>query len=179
MTGPSDVAADKDSGVARTDAARVAAHLEAIRRVLRDAAWAEARRHSISVTAPQLHALQILVEHLRDTGSGLSLSDLSQRMGLAHSTVSGIVSRLEARNLLQRTTPPDDRRFSLIELTTPAMEWVEHDLPASRRSPLAAGLAKASAEERTAILDGLAALERLLAGGSAQAGLKRRSAGRT
>jgi DNA-binding IclR family transcriptional regulator len=44
-----------------------------------------------------VHALQVLVDEMRDRGSRLSLSELSRRMGLAHSTVSGIVTRLERR----------------------------------------------------------------------------------
>jgi hypothetical protein len=147
---------------ARDDAAGIAGHLETIRRILREAAWEEARRYPISVTAPQINALRLIVEHQRDTGTGLSLSELSRRMGLAHSTASGIVTRLENRNLLRRTTHPDDRRISLIELPKPAMDWVEHDLAASRLNPLTAAIIAATADERHAILNGLAALERLL-----------------
>lgn len=155
MTAPSD-------DTTHDDAVSISTHLEVIRRVLRDAAWAEARHYSISVTAPQVQALQAVVEHMRQTGTGISLSELSQRMGLAHSTTSGIVTRLENRNLLRRTTNPADRRFSLIELTRPAMDWVEHDLPASRITPLVAAVAQASPDERASIVNALALLERLL-----------------
>ncbi len=150
------------------DAARVAGHLEAVRRVLRESIWAEARRYPVPLTPPQVLALQVLVDQVRDTGVGLSLSELSRRMGLAHSTVSGIVTRLERRGLLRRTTRPDDRRFVTIELTGPVTQWLEHELPAVRLRPLAAAIGQASAEERTAILHGLATLERLLTAGNVQ-----------
>ncbi len=76
----------------------------------------------MSLTPPQVLALEALVDHHRETGAGLSLSELSRRMGLAHSTVSGIVTRLERRGLLRRTTRPDDRRFVAIELTQPVQD---------------------------------------------------------
>jgi DNA-binding MarR family transcriptional regulator len=147
------------------EAARIAAHLEAVRRVLQQAIWSQARRYPIPLTPPQLQALRVLVDQLRDAGAGLSLSELSRRMGLAHSTVSGIVTRLERRGLLERTTRPDDRRFVTIELTQPVKEWLVHELPSSRLRPLVAAIGQATTQERAAILDGLATLERLLTPG--------------
>jgi DNA-binding MarR family transcriptional regulator len=152
----------KQTDPIEADAARITAHLDAIRRVLRDSVWAQARRFSVPLTPPQILVLQHLVDHTRDTGTGLSLSELSARMGLAHSTVSGIVTRLEARNLLRRTTHPQDRRFVRIELTEPVKEWLERDLPAIRLGPVAAAIRTATIQERASILDGLATLERLL-----------------
>jgi MarR family transcriptional regulator, organic hydroperoxide resistance regulator len=146
------------------DAANISAQLDAIRRFVRESVWTEARRYPVPLTPPQVHALQVLVDAMRDTGSGLSLSELSRRMGLAHSTVSGIVTRLERRGLLRRSARPDDRRFVRIELTEPVKAWVERDLPASRLRPLAAALANATDEERAAIVDGVATLHRLLDG---------------
>jgi DNA-binding MarR family transcriptional regulator len=144
------------------DAARIEAHLEAIRRVLRESILSETRRYRVPLTPPQVLALQALVDHLREAGQGLSLSELSRRMGLAHSTVSGIVTRLERRGLLRRTTRLDDRRYVTIELTQPVKEWVGQELPAVRLRPLTAAIGQATEQERTAILDGLAILERLL-----------------
>jgi DNA-binding MarR family transcriptional regulator len=152
------------------EAARIAAHLEAVRRALRESIWTETRRHAQPLTPPQVLALQVLVDHARDTGTGLSLSELSQRMALAHSTASGIVSRLERRGLLRRTTRQDDRRFVTIELTPAVKGWVGQELPALRLRPLTAALARATEQERSAILDGLATLERLLTSDSHQPG---------
>jgi DNA-binding MarR family transcriptional regulator len=137
-------------------------HLETIRKILRTAAWAHAQRLRVPLTAPQLLAVQVLADEARTSGSELSLSELSRRLGLAHSTVSGIVSRLEARGLVQRLTRPDDRRFVTIRLTEPVQEWLRSELPASRSGPVAAALAAASARERQLVLDGLATLRRLL-----------------
>lgn len=143
-------------------ATQAAEYLETIRRRLRDSISAEARRLSVPLTPPQLLALELLVEEQRRSGAGLSLSDLSSRMGLSHSTVSGIVDRLTKRGLLERTTRPDDRRYTQIELTSNVERWLEHNLPASRLQPLADALARASKADRNAVLDGLAILARLL-----------------
>jgi DNA-binding MarR family transcriptional regulator len=144
------------------EAGQVAGHLEAVRRVLHESIWSEARRYPVPLTAPQLMALRVLVDHVRDSGEGLSLTELSQRMGLAHSTVSGIVTRLERGGLLRRTTRPDDRRFTTIELTQPVRAWLDRELPTTRLRPLVAALGRATTGERATILDGLATLERLL-----------------
>ena len=69
------------------------------------------------MTPPQITALEVLVDHTRETGAGLTVSELSTRMGLAHSTVSGIAARLERHGLLSRTPQPDDRRYTRLELT--------------------------------------------------------------
>lgn len=146
----------------RDTAARIAAQVEGIRRALRESIRAHARGYPVSLTAPQLQALQIIVEHLRQTGAGLTLSGLSEKMGLAHSTVSGIVSRLERDGVLRRAPRPGDRRYTQIELTDQSRQWVDHEMPAARLGPLEAAVRKATGEELEAILTGLATLERLL-----------------
>jgi DNA-binding MarR family transcriptional regulator len=69
-----------------TQAAEIAAALDQIRQALRASLVEQARRMS----GPA--------------------AELSTRMGLSHSTVSGIVDRLEARGFLRRAPREDDRR---------------------------------------------------------------------
>jgi DNA-binding MarR family transcriptional regulator len=151
------------------EATEVADSLDAIGRVMRRSALDEARKLPVPLTAPQLLAMQTLVEAGRAApenrhpeGAGLSLSALSTRMGLAHSTTSGIVDRLERLGLVRRAPRPDDRRFAIVHLADAVAAWVRHDLPALKASPLAAALERATIEERTAIRKGVATLERLL-----------------
>jgi DNA-binding MarR family transcriptional regulator len=151
--------AARDPGAAAEAASE---HLDVIGRVMRDAAWEHARQLRVPLTAPQLLALQTLVEELRASNAGLSLSELSRRMGLAHSTVSGIVTRLEQRELVQRVTQRDDRRFVSVQLTEPVKEWLREELPATRAGPVVAAMNRASAPERELILEGLATLRTLL-----------------
>ena len=145
------------------DVAEVAGALEGIRRALRGAILEQTRQMSVPLTPPQLLAIETLVEELRSSGAGLSISELSRRMGLSHSTVSGIVDRLEARGFLRRVPREDDRRFVEVELTRDIQRWLREELPASRSDPIADALATASASERAAIRDGVVTLARLLA----------------
>jgi DNA-binding MarR family transcriptional regulator len=158
-----------DDAAARAAAARIAAQIETIRRVLRESIWAQARGYPMTLTAPQVQALRAVVEHMRQVGTGLSLSELSGQMGLAHSTVSGIVSRLERDGVLRRTTRPGDHRYTQIELTDDARQWVEQQMPAAQLGPLETAIRQATSEELAAILNGLATLERLLPASQPQA----------
>jgi DNA-binding MarR family transcriptional regulator len=149
------------------EAARILAHLDVIGRALRQSIWAEVRRLPVRLTPPQVLAMQVLVDNARDqqAPAGLSLSQLSQRMGLAHSTVSGIVTRLARHGLVRRTLRSDDRRYAHIEITDPGRDWVGRDLPALRLQPLATALGQATDDERAAVLRGLTILQRLIATG--------------
>ena len=150
-------------GGADPDVAReVAAALEKIRRLLRASILDQARSMPGSITAPQLAALEALVDELRASSRGLTLSELSTRMGLSHSTVSGIVDRLEARGFLRRAPRDDDRRFVEVQLTDAVQRWLRHELPARRADPIERALAHASPRERATVRRGVAALLRLL-----------------
>ena len=59
----------------------------------------------------------------------------------------------------RRTTRPDDRRYTLIELTDEARQWVEQEIPAARLGPLETAIRQATSEELADILNGLATLE--------------------
>jgi DNA-binding MarR family transcriptional regulator len=144
------------------DAREISGRLDAIRKLVREAVQAQAANQTVPLTAPQVHAVEILVDEMRSSGTGVSLSELSRRMGLAHSTVSGIVTRLEGRGLLRRVAHPDDRRVVSIEVTDAVKGWLERELPAARLAPVADALRRASKKERAAVVDGLATLERLL-----------------
>lgn len=144
------------------EAAEVSRRLESIQRSLRASIREAARSYSVPLTPPQLRALELLVEELRASGEGLSLKELSGRMALAHSTVSGVVDRLEARAFVRRTPGRDDRRYVAIELTEPVKDWLRDELAAARLKPMADALASATREERAAVVDGLATLDRLL-----------------
>ena len=152
------MASDDDVAAAVAAAER----LEAMRKILRDAAWAHAQRLRVPLTGPQLAAVQTLVEELRTSKSGLSVSELSRRMGLAHSTMSGIVTRLKQRELVRRIPHPEDRRFVSVELTAPVQRWLRDELPASRVGPLADAMSRAGAAQREQLLEALETLHRLL-----------------
>ncbi len=143
------------------DAAALADHINAISRLLRQSIESRAQHLPVPLTPPQVLAMETLVEADRE-GVGLSLSDLSDRMGLAHSTVSGIVTRLEQRALVCRTTWADDRRQRRIQLTDAVRTWVSDDLPRLRQQSFRAALDQLGAEQTAALVGGLALLRQHL-----------------
>jgi len=85
---------------------------------------------------------------LLGTNSEMTLGDLSRELELSHSTVSGIVDRLQAKGLVVRKPSPNDRRYVQISLA----EHVASQAPAlGDEGPigrLEAVLKAATAEER-------------------------------
>ncbi len=109
------------------------------------------------LTVPQINALEELTRE-----DGLSLKELSGRMGLSHSTVSGIVDRLERRGLVSRKTDEQDRRYSRIFLSEEVKEYVREVVPSSTLGPILKALESVSAEERAHMLGGIRMLRSLL-----------------
>lgn len=66
----------------------------------------------VGLTGPQLWALWEL-----NRAGALSLKALSARMHLDPSTVTGVVDRLQRRDLVARATDPEDRRRVVLSLT--------------------------------------------------------------
>lgn len=129
--------------------------LGGIRRVLRKPLEAEVARGEM--TAPQIAVMQVVVRQ-----DGVSLKDLSRAVSLAHSTVSGIVDRLEKRGLIQRRTDAADGRISRIYPTAVVRDFVRDALPVLTRRPLETALERASAAERTELARAVKRLRELL-----------------
>lgn len=65
----------------------------------------------LNLTIPQSMLMGILVHHGR-----MKIGDLSKKMGLSNSTVSGIIDRLENQNYVIRIRDLDDRRVIFVDL---------------------------------------------------------------
>ena len=115
--------------------------LEAIRRAVKKPLEAEAARGGL--TPAQTTVMSVMVRE-----GGMSLKDLSAAVGLAHSTVSGIVDRLTRRGMLKRRPDPEDRRFSRIYPTAAVTDFVRETIPALQRKPLETALARLTEAER-------------------------------
>jgi MarR family transcriptional regulator, organic hydroperoxide resistance regulator len=146
MSGESDLLAEAEA---------IEQHLRVIRRLMRASLRADMRLAPL--TRPQMHALEALVRH-----GAMSLKALSRHLALAHSTVSGIVDRLEHRGLVRREPDLADRRGVRLCVTQPVQEYMDDVLPVHRLEPLLAALHDASPEERRCVLEGVTALHRLL-----------------
>ena len=66
----------------------------------------------LDVTPPQLFTLQRL-----DADRAVPMSELAKWLKCDASNVTGIVDRLEARGLVERTACPHDRRVRMVRLT--------------------------------------------------------------
>jgi len=139
----------------RREAEAIVDHLRAIRLILKRPI-AEAIAES-GLTAPQVGLLTELV-----AGGGLSLKELSARLGLAHSTVSGIVDRLERRGLVRREPDTRDRRLTTIVASEEVRTYVKSAAALHRPESLVESLRRASTEDRSRIMEGLTVSRRML-----------------
>lgn len=131
--------------------------LSAIRRALRKPLEAEVAKGEL--TMPQKAVMQAVV-----FSQGISLKELSRQVSLAHSTVSGIVDRLENRGMVERRPDPTDGRISRIHASAPVAAFVREKMPALVTGPLDAALRRTTGAERAQLADALHRLRELLDG---------------
>jgi DNA-binding MarR family transcriptional regulator len=129
--------------------------LRAIRERIRRPLEAEIARGNL--TGPQQSVMHALVQ-----SGGMSLKELSAHLGLAHSTVSGIVDRLQERGMIERRTSETDRRVTRIGVTRQVRDFVRSSIPGLLLHPLEEALARATAAQRRAIVEGLKTLREVL-----------------
>src|SRR5438128_529834 len=91
-------------------------------RRMRSSVYAGALR---DLSAAQLHALGLLAEQ------GLRMSELAARLGVAESTATRLVDRLEAAKLVERRASEPDRRCVVAGLT-PSGRRIAAELEESR-----------------------------------------------
>jgi DNA-binding MarR family transcriptional regulator len=130
-------------------------HLNVIRQRLREPLETEFARGNL--TGPQRMVMHALV-----LSQGLSLKQLSAQVSLAHSTVSGIVDRLQARGMVVRRRDESDGRASVIAPSSEVRDFLANRMPELAITPLAEALRAASDTERVTILRGLRKLRALI-----------------
>ncbi|MGA8443100.1 MAG: MarR family transcriptional regulator [Candidatus Sulfotelmatobacter sp.] len=137
-------------------AQQIEADLRAIRQTMRKPLAVAIARGEL--TAPQLSIMQILIR-----SDGLTLKDLSRQAALAHSTVSGIVDRLEKRGMVIRQPDSEDGRCTRIAVTAAVSNFVRDKLPELTVRPLVEGLRRATPAQRRKVSEGLRTLRSVLA----------------
>jgi DNA-binding MarR family transcriptional regulator len=117
-----------------------------------------AESHAIKggFTVPQ----RIVMGHLVRYGD-LSVKELSQKVGLSHSTISGIVDRLERKGLVMRSQNLQDRRITKVTTTDLGKKHIKM-MPHQMFSGVVDIFDRAMVAEKIKILEGLAALRQLL-----------------
>ncbi|MBN2528500.1 MAG: MarR family transcriptional regulator [Deltaproteobacteria bacterium] len=99
-----------------------------------------------NLTAPQIGCLRYLLK-----SGARSPGEIAKEMHLSQATITGILDRLEARKLVERTRSKSDRRKVIVEMSEEGMRIVE-----SAPSPLQERFARKLAElpeENQAVID--------------------------
>jgi len=127
-----------------------------LRRLARLAALMERHEHGgINASASELFAMEEL------SASPLTQSELGTRLGLEKSTVSRLVSGLEAKGWVSRNRHLHNRRFSHVTLSQAGRD-ASHRAAADLQKRHTQVFAALSGQERAALAVGVAALTRIL-----------------
>jgi len=131
-------------------AEEIAETVQCLRRIVKAI---EDYSHEVSskfgITGPQLWALKTISQSSR-----LTLGDLSKKMYLHPSTISGVVDRLEGRDLVRRNRDTTDRRVVTVELTPAGQELVKR-APNPVQGKMIYGLRKLKRDELHAIYESI------------------------
>jgi len=112
--------------------------------------------HDSGFTLPQLSVISMLEKHGKQ-----KVSELSLKIGLSDSTVSGILDRLEQKDIIRRERTKDDRRVVKISLTGKSKEFC-NDFHQKREEYFTQLLKNLSEQEIKGIIKGLKILNRAL-----------------
>ncbi|MEA1939695.1 MAG: MarR family transcriptional regulator [Candidatus Caldatribacteriota bacterium] len=106
-------------------------------------------------TLPQLSVISILAKNGKQ-----KVSEISEKMGLSDSTVSGILDRLEQKKIVERQRDRDDRRVVKIYLSKGSQQ-IYREFHRKREEYFAHLLKKLSKQEINDIIKGLKILNRV------------------
>ena len=109
-----------------------------------------------NLTGPQGMLMGTLAHH-----GEMKVSDLSEKLGLSNSTVSGILDRLENQGLVERTRSKEDRRVVYIKVTEEFKKHSEKNFEEFNKL-IEKMMDKATTEELDIILEGMNTLEKVI-----------------
>jgi MarR family transcriptional regulator, organic hydroperoxide resistance regulator len=108
------------------------------------------------ITGPQLWAVKTISQH-----EGLSPSELSQRMYLHPSTITGLMDRLEKKDLVERYRDQEDRRVIKLQLTPRGKELVRR-APDPIQGKMIYGLRKLKKVELSSVYESIQKLVKVM-----------------
>lgn len=111
---------------------------------------------NVGITAPQGMVIGILSKEGK-----LKISDLSSKLGLSNSTVSGIIDRLEKQEIVERERCDDDKRVVYVNLSS-KFENMHQNFHKIAEDSIKKIMSKATSEDLEKIVEGLNALKKLL-----------------
>jgi DNA-binding MarR family transcriptional regulator len=107
--------------------------------------------------APLLSIPQFRVLTFLSRRPGAPLSSVAEHLGVARSTASAMVDRLVRRQLVSRTTHPEERRSVVLTLTSAGVQHLQHTREAAS-AHMAKVLAGLPAADLLQVTQGLALL---------------------
>ncbi|HEX6771047.1 MAG TPA: helix-turn-helix domain-containing protein [Acidobacteriaceae bacterium] len=130
--------------------------LTSIRQQLRKPLEAEFARGQL--TGPQRSVMSVVVA----AREPMRVREITAAVGLAQSTVSGIVERLVQSGMLVRTEDPQDARASRITASAAVRAFLEKQMPKLTLSPLLIALRAGGRSDAESILAAVVRLDELL-----------------
>lgn len=110
----------------------------------------------VGITLPQSLVIRTLKQ-----GGEMKITELSRRLNLSNSTVSGIVDRLEKREFVSRARSAEDRRIVYVKVT-PKLEEIHKDIYKNAEHSFEDLLSAGTAEEIDKVIEGLSTLQKIL-----------------
>lgn len=111
---------------------------------------------NIGITIPQSLVIGTLLKY-----GEMKITELSKKINLSNSTISGIVDRLEKQGLVLRTRSLEDRRIVFVNVTPKFSEMYKGIYKKTEES-FEELLSPASSEDLDKVIEGLHALKRIL-----------------
>lgn len=111
---------------------------------------------AMNITGPQGMLLGML-NHFGE----MKVSDLSEKLGLSNSTVSGIIDRLEKQGLVERIRTNEDRRVVMVSVTPEYKRNIKEHFE-EIKAGFELMMSSATDEELDTILEGLSTLKRIM-----------------
>ncbi|MEZ0537731.1 MarR family winged helix-turn-helix transcriptional regulator [Caldicellulosiruptoraceae bacterium PP1] len=108
------------------------------------------------LTGPQGMLIGILTHY-----GEMKISDLSEKIGLSNSTVSGIIDRLEKQQLVERVRSTEDRRVVYVRVTSKFEKMFQQYFKDIEKR-FEESINKATPEELDKIFEGLNTLKNVL-----------------
>ncbi len=128
--------------------AQISETMQSLRRIFKAIEdYSQEVSNSFGITGPQLWALKTVSRH-----PGLALGDLSRKMYLHPSTVTGVIDRLESKGYVTRDRDSADRRVVNVKLT-PAGQDLAAKAPNPIQGKMIYGLMKLSENELSVIYE--------------------------
>lgn len=109
------------------------------------------------ITPPQGMVIRILSHHNK-----MKISELSGKLGLSNSTVSGIIDRLENQGMVERQRSVEDKRVVYVNIS-PGFDAMHKDFKKRADENIKNIMNKGTPEDLVTIIEGLITLKKLLA----------------